>query len=75
VAAGAGAGGRAAAAIRRTGDPVALTVGHFMSGVTLFYQGELAAARAALETALGFYDPASTARTSSRPAWTTGCTP
>ena len=28
-----------------------------MSGVTLFYQGELVTARAALETALGFYDP------------------
>jgi predicted ATPase len=48
---------RAGAAIRRTADPVALTVGHFMSGVTLFYQGELVAARTALETALGFYNP------------------
>ena len=48
---------RAGIAIRRTSDPIALTVGHFMSGVTLLYQGELVAARSALETALGFYDP------------------
>jgi predicted ATPase len=48
---------RAGAAIRRTADPVALTVGHFMSGVSLLYQGELVAAQAALEKALGFYNP------------------
>jgi predicted ATPase len=48
---------RADAAVRRTSDSVALTVGHFMSGVMLFYRGDLVAARAALETALGFYDP------------------
>jgi class 3 adenylate cyclase/predicted ATPase len=48
---------RAGAAIRRTSDPVALTVAHFISGVTLFYQGELVAARNALETALDFYHP------------------
>jgi class 3 adenylate cyclase/predicted ATPase len=48
---------RTDAAVRRTADPVALTVGHFIPGVTLFYQGELVAARAALDTALGFYDP------------------
>ena len=30
---------RAGIAIRRTSDPVALTVGHFMSGVTMFYRG------------------------------------
>jgi predicted ATPase len=48
---------RAEAMIRRTADPVALTVSHFMSGVSLLYRGELVAARAALDTALGFYNP------------------
>jgi adenylate cyclase len=43
--------------IRRTADPVALTVSHFMSGVSLLYRGELVAAQAALDTALGFYNP------------------
>jgi predicted ATPase len=48
---------RAGDAIRRASDPVALTVGHFISGVTLLYQGELVVAEATLETALGFYNP------------------
>lgn len=48
---------RAGDTSRRAGDPVAQTVGHLMLGVTRFYQGELNAAQAALETALGFYDP------------------
>ena len=48
---------RAGMAVRRTSDPIALTVAHFMSGVTMLYEGELVAARSALEKALGFYHP------------------
>ncbi len=46
----------AIAAVQNTNDPVALTVAHYIFGATLFYQGELASARAQLEAGLAHYD-------------------
>jgi hypothetical protein len=66
---------RAGAAIRRTSDPVALTVAHFISRVTLLYQGELVAARNALETALDFYHPGEHREHVLASGMDNGCTP